>query len=397
MQAAALVLGIVLAAQQALFWLLGFFFLWRIPRCRAAANGGAEPTVPGSRQAGAGPARPRISVIIPARNEERTLPALLASLAAQERGADEIIVVDDGSQDATAAIASRQGVRVLTPGPKPEEWMGKSWACWHGAQAATGEVFVFLDADTTLAPGGLAALEAAHARDGGLVGVQPYHAIRRPYEALAAVFNLVVVAGLNAFSLRGRRLAPAGSFGPCMVCGRSDYFAAGGHVAVKTAIVEDMALGMRFRAAGVPVTCYGGRGTVSFRMYPDGLASLVEGFTKNMVIGASEIRPIFKVMIALWLTGITVCTFSTLLSLLPWFAVLRPIQAAFYLLYAAQMYWMLRRVGSFGPLTAILFPVPLVFFHIVYFRSVHIVRSTTTVTWKGRRISMPGREGRNGS
>jgi len=397
MQIPALVLGIVLAAQQGLFWLLGFFFLWRIPRCRTAARAGAGSDVPGSPKAGPGTARSRISVIIPARNEERTLPALLASLAGQERKADEIIVVDDGSQDATAQVASRQGVRVLKPGPKPEEWMGKSWACWHGAQAAVGEVFVFMDADTTLAPGGLAALEATHAQDGGLVGVQPYHAIRKPYEALAAVFNIVVMTGLNAFSVRGRRLAPAGSFGPCMVCGRRDYFAAGGHASVKTAIVEDMALGMQFRSVGVPVTCYGGRGTISFRMYPDGLSSLVEGFTKNMAIGASAMRPDFMAMIVLWLTGVTLCILSTLFSLLPWFAIHRPMQAVFYLLYAAQVYWMLRRIGSFGLLTAILFPVPFVFFHFVYFRSVHLVRKGTTVTWKGRSISTHGRHAKHDS
>jgi hypothetical protein len=102
-------------------------------------------------------------------------------------------------------------------------------------------------------------------------------------------------------------------------------------------------------------------------------------------------------LIALWLTGITLCALATLLSLLPWLAVFKLMQAAFYLLYAAQVYWMLRRIGSFGPLAALLFPLPLAFFHVVYFRSVYILRRTTTVTWKGRRISISGRRGRNGS
>lgn len=391
MTVAAIVFGVALGLQQSLFWLFGFFLLWRIPRCGAGGAGPAREE-PGGAGGGAGlagespGAGERVSVIIPARNEERTLPLLLASLAAQDQKADEVLVVDDGSEDATAEVAARHGARVLAAGPKPEDWMGKSWACWQGAQAATGDTFVFLDADTTLARGGLAALVATLVADGGLVGVQPYHAIRRPYEALAAFFNIVVMAGLNSFSLMGRSVPPAGSFGPCMACRRTDYFAVGGHEAVRHAIVEDMAIGRLFQRAGVPVTCYGGRGTVSFRMYPDGPVSLVEGFTKNMAIGASQMRGGYKTLIILWLTGVTVCVISGIASLLPWFSVYRPMEAALYVLYAGELYWMLRRIGSFGPLTALLFPVPLVFFHVVFFRSMHRVRFRNEVTWKGRSI-----------
>jgi 4,4'-diaponeurosporenoate glycosyltransferase len=382
MEHVALVVGALLALQQGVFWLVGFFLLWKIPRCRPA------PGHPG-------PAR--LSLIIPARNEERTLPVLLASLASQEPAADEIVVVDDGSEDATAVVAARGGARVVAAGPKPEDWIGKSWACWKGAQAAAGDLLVFLDADTALGPGGLATLAGTHGDDGGLVGVQPYHAIRRPYEALAAVFNIVVMAGMNCFSPLGRRLAPAGSFGPCMVCSRAEYFAAGGHAAVKDAIVEDLALGRLFQAAGLPVSCYGGRGTISFRMYPDGLRSLVEGFTKNMAIGASEMRRGFRALIVLWLIGATACVISAGASLLPPLAIFRPMEGIFYALYAAQMYWMLRRIGSFGPLTALLFPLPLAFFHVVFFRSTRMVRGRNIVTWKGRSIATHGKGAHHGT
>jgi 4,4'-diaponeurosporenoate glycosyltransferase len=188
----------------------------------------------------------------------------------------------------------------------------------------------------------------------------------------------------------GRRVAPAGAFGPCIACDRASYFAAGGHAAVRDAIVEDMALGRRFLDAGIPVSCYGGRGTVAFRMYPDGLASLVEGFTKNMALGASTMRRGFRILVVLWLTGATLCAIASLGALLPAFAVHRPMQAVFYALYAAQSWWMLRRIGSFTPLTALLFPVPLAFFHVVFARSTHLVRKKHEVRWKGRTIRTRG-------
>jgi 4,4'-diaponeurosporenoate glycosyltransferase len=136
----------------------------------------------------------------------------------------------------------------------------------------------------------------------------------------------------------------------------------------------------------MPVTCYGGRGTASVRMYPDGLHSLVEGFTKNMAIGASDIRRDFKVLIVGWITGATLCAVAFLASLCPALEMYRTMEIVFYALYAAQMYWMLRRIGNFGPFTALLFPVPLAFFHLVYLRSVHSIRRHNRVTWKGRVI-----------
>ena len=367
----AVAFGVFLALQQAVFWLLGFFLFWRIPRCRSR---------------GVVPRSTRISVIIPARNEEHNLPVLLRSLAAQECAPEEIIVVDDGSDDGTAEVAARFGARVVTAGAVPEGWVGKSWACWTGARSAKGDLLVFLDADTILAGGALAAFASTQRADGGLVSVMPLLATRRPYEALAAVFNIVVVASVNEFSILGRRLLPTGCFGACVVSRREEYFAAGGHVAVKGHIAEDFALGRRYRALGMPVTCYGGRGTASVRMYPDGFRSLVEGYTKNMAIGASDIRRDFKALIVAWIAGATLCVIASLASLHPDLAIYRTMQIVFYALYAAQVYWMLRRIGNFGPFTALLFPVPLAFFHLVYLRSVHSIRRRNCVTWKGRVI-----------
>ena len=113
-----------------LFWLFGFLFLFRIPSCNGelGARGGYSP----------------ISVIIPARNEERSLPSLLSSLHNQTLKPDEIIVVDDNSEDATAEVAEKGWAKVIHAKALPEGWHGKAWACWTGAKEAQGEILVFL-------------------------------------------------------------------------------------------------------------------------------------------------------------------------------------------------------------------------------------------------------------
>src|SRR4051794_19181611 len=90
------------------------------------------------------PAPASVSVLVPARDEAARIGPCLEGL----REVAEVIVIDDGSSDATAAVARAAGARVLTAPPKPDGWVGKSWALQQGLEAATGDVVVCLDADT---------------------------------------------------------------------------------------------------------------------------------------------------------------------------------------------------------------------------------------------------------
>lgn len=360
-------------------WFAGWWLLWRVPVLGArpaAADDGAVP--------------PTVAVVIPARNEEHSLPALLASLATQTLRPTEVVVVDDESHDATAEVArAHPGVRVVRSDVLPAGWTGKSWACHQGVAQVTSELVVLLDADVTLAPGALAALVDEHARRGGLVSVQPHHRVVRPYEHLSAAFNLIGVMGVGMATL-GRALRPraarpvAAAFGPCMVTSRADYDRVGGHAAVRADIIEDVALGRRYGTAGLPVHALGGGALVSFRMYPDGLGQLVEGWSKNFASGASATPPLRLALVALWVAS-TLGSTQWLLAvatgaLLPGL----PIVA----LVVAQQRRMLRQVGTFGWGTALAYPLTFATFVAVFVRSVWLSVVRREVAWRGRPIPL---------
>ena len=357
-----------------LCWCFGLCLLWRIPAFNLPAADMAE--------------WPRLSVIIPARNEEGRLGPLLDSLRRQRRPAHEVLVVDDDSSDATAALAASGGARVLRGEALPVGWAGKPWACWQGAQHASGDLLVFLDADTWLEPDGLERLVQGYLAQGGLLSVQPFHRVRRLYEELSAFFNIVQMAGMNAFTPLGDRLAPGGAFGPCILCRRDDYLRTGGHGAenVRSQVLEDISLARLFARQGLPVHCRGGWGAISFRMYPGGPGQLIEGWSKNMGSGLVSIRPAFALLASAWITG-CFASWAGLLRNWSWPPTLQlGLVGLFYLLYALEVGWMLGRIGTFRPWTALFFPLPLTFFALVMLRSLVLSHLLGRVTWRGRQI-----------
>ena len=355
-----------------LFWFFGFIFFWKVPYPKRG-RGFDETSL-------------KISIIIPARNEEKNLGRFFQSLKDQTLKAHEIIVVDDHSEDSTAEIGRRAGCMVLSSKELPEGWTGKPWACWQGAHQATGDIFVFLDADTFLESDGLSRILSTYFEHGGLLSIQPFHRMEKVYERLSAIFNIAIMAGMNSFTLWGSKRKPSGAFGPCLVCSRHDYFAVGGHEKVRGEILESIALGRAFLKAGREVRCYGGKGTLSFRMYPEGLRSLIEGFSKGFGTGANAMSLVSLLMMVCWVTGGVAVTRHLL-------------QAAFWtvpvglgkwvtldVFYILQMHWMLRRIGNFGFYTPLFFQLPLLFFVVLFFSSLLRIFVMRRVRWKGRLI-----------
>lgn len=233
---------------------------------------------------------PLVSVVVPARDEERGVRAAVASLAAQEYGSLEVIVVDDESSDATAVearAAATDRVRVLEGRPVPPGWVGKSWACHQGYELARGEWLLFTDADVHHAPDTVGrALALAEQRQVAGVTLLPLietvGLVERAIQPAAAVLIRSFVA--PGLLVRSRRSPVAIAAGGFILVSRAAYERVGGHQAMRHELVDDQMLAVRLKAAGTPLALAGSAGRVRVRMYV-GARETFRGWRKNTSAG----------------------------------------------------------------------------------------------------------------
>lgn len=328
----------------------------------------------------------KLSVIIPVRNEEKNLPFILDSLKAQTYQPFEIIVVDDFSSDQTKWVADAYGVKVIENTRLPEGWTGKTWAVWNGFLQSQGDTIVFLDADIRLAPRGLEALIAARAKFGGVISVVPYHHTEKFYERFAFVANIL---GLFAFMSPFESKNPKqGLYGACIMAAREDYEKVGGHEIIRSEILDDLNLGEKFKETGINVTNFIGGSLVSFRMYPGGIKSEIEGFSKGAVLSTSKLSSSTIILVAIWVIGLIVSETAIFLFKTSWGLPL----AIGYFLYMLQMIYFSRYVGRFGIIIPVLHVLSTLFFILVMLYSAYQVVFLKEVTWKGRQIKVGGRK-----
>jgi 4,4'-diaponeurosporenoate glycosyltransferase len=321
-----------------------------------------------------------VSVIIPARDEEANLAVLLASLMESEPRPYEVIVVDDCSTDDTNSVASSFGVRVITLTSSEPGWRGKNWACHVGALAATSETFLFLDADTQFAPGGLGRLmDCFHTLPPETaLSVLPFHVTHKPYEELSLFFNLLMAIGAGGFGGLDRPHL----FGQSLLIRRELYSKAGGHQAVRQHVLENFHFASHLRAAnGRPLT-FAGRGTLLVRMFPKGVAQLRESWEKAFATGAGDTSVLVLLLSVYWLSAAATVSFVVLAAI----GVTHAVALVLYLAFALQIAWLSRKIGTFRLTTALLYPLPLVFYFVIFGRSMWLQHARRPITWKGRRI-----------
>jgi glycosyltransferase involved in cell wall biosynthesis len=247
-------------------------------------------TAPRLERAPAPARHPRVSLLLPARDEAENLREALPRLARLEYPALEVLVLDDGSTDATAAVVREHAardprLRLLTGAELPPGWLGKNWACHQLGAAAAGEVLVFCDADVSVGPEALRrTVGAMEHHDADVLTAIPRQRFGGWVER--AVIPLVVHLPILALlPLRRVALSPAPSLsmanGQWLAFTREAYGRSGGHAAVRGEVIEDVAIGRRVKAAGLRLLPVLATDTLEVRMYRDARA-LRQGFGKNV-------------------------------------------------------------------------------------------------------------------
>ncbi len=232
---------------------------------------------------------PLVSIIVPARNEEKNIGACLASLVKQDYAHFEVLVLDDGSEDRTSEIvksfASQDSrVRLISGEPLPAGWAGKPHACIQAAREAKGDWLLFTDADTLHAPDMLRrTLALAASENIALLSGFPRQLTESLAEkAVIPMTYFVMLAWAPLWALhRSKKPVASIAIGQFLLFSREVYWAMGGHEVVKNRVVEDLWLGAEIAKRGGRHLAVDLSDLVSCRMYSS-LGDIWEGLTRAL-------------------------------------------------------------------------------------------------------------------
>jgi glycosyltransferase involved in cell wall biosynthesis len=338
-----------------------------------------------------------VSVIIPARNEENSLPACLASLLVQSEPGFllgqqwELIVVNDDSTDRTRAIAeeaaaTRDGVAVLDAPPLDLSdrggFTGKSSACWTGAQAARGRYLLFTDADTVHESNDIArSLREADRHKAALLSYSPRQIVTGFWQhaVMPLVFSeLAAVYPSKEVNDPARRLAAANGQFILVEC--DAYFSVGGHRAIGRDILEDVALARNIKRGPRIIRFRYAPEALSTRMYRT-TSDMIEGWTKNLALLFPKpiALALWRVLDVLLFFGLPALAFG-IFWLVPW-------QRGVILLIWVRTLWRFySRVArsNFPAIDVAISIAGVPLFVYLLLRSVVHHRLRKNVAWKGR-------------
>jgi chlorobactene glucosyltransferase len=337
-----------------------------------------------------------LSVVIPARNEERGIADTLRAFLTQDYPELEIVVVDDRSTDGTAAAvrdaaAGDARVRLIAGAETPDGWLGKPWALEQGSREARGSLLLFVDADILYQPRAVSAMVAALDRlaVSGLT-VFPRIELGGFWERVAMPQLGVVFFGVVPIWLSNLTTWPFLGIGAGAgnLFRRDAYEAIGRHEAMRNAVIDDIGIAQRARRFGFRTVTLRGNGLVSVRMY-HGLREIVDGFTKNVYYAMGAHPAIASLLILLsatvqfaplvgaawaawaWLLGKPLAGFQ-LASL----AALALQTAGRVILFAALRYPLRHAILSHAPMAAV--------WLVIMLRSTWHAAVRRRIVWRGR-------------
>ena len=262
------------------------------------------PPTPQSQPRGGG-----VSLLIPARDEERNIEATLRAALASPGPSLEVLVLDDHSSDRTAeivrGIASRDTrARLEQAPPLPRGWCGKQHACHVLASRARYPTLVFLDADVRLSPDALERIEAFldQSRAALVSGVPRQEVGTLSERLLIPLIHFILLGFLPMRSMRRSRLPSlSAGCGQLIAVRRDAYFAAGGHAAIRSSLHDGLHLPRLFRRHGFATDLFDATGIATCRMYRTN-SEVWPGLSKNATEGLGS-PPLILPMTALLLGG----------------------------------------------------------------------------------------------
>ena len=353
-------------------------FIWVFVLIQTIAN---LRTVPRLRRDQHPKTRPLVSIVIPARNEARTIERSARAFLAQDYGNFEVIVVNDRSTDATGETLrsfSDPRLTVIDGAETPAGWLGKPWALEQATARARGELLLIVDADLMYAPETLrAAVAQLESENAGLITLVPHFEMGTFAEQVGmpmlAFFAFSLLPLWRSNRSRSPGLAIGGGSG--ILIRRAVFDAIDGFRALKSAVVDDVGLARHVRQHGESTLAVLADDLISVRMYHSA-GEFVEGFTKN----------IFMVLGRNYFVGAVMLILLVILHLMPYalalagdwlaIAIVAVITLTRAVLFRALRYPLLNAI--------FLHPLMVSFWAWIFLRSMWITGVRNELRWRGR-------------
>ena len=340
---------------------------------------------------------PLVSIIVPTLNEENNIGKCLESLLELDYSNKEIIVIDGGSTDKTSKEVSRYPVKYFEDPYLPKGWVGKSYGCHLGFLKSKGDILLFTDADTFHSPKSLN-ITVRHllGTDSDLFSMQPFQECKKWYEHLVSYFyffGFLVGGPINDINNRYNKDSFL-AIGQYMLFTRKGYENLGGHLAVSSSLVEDLALAKLCKEKELKLNFMNYSGLVSTRMYPTGFKDFYRGFKKSIAGGILTAKFWRMVFIAFWLAYYLLAPYFLIQSFImkpDWFfldySIGILVNSALYLAFAVSVWWYWRTKGNWNALFFLLYPLTMLIDFIMILIAVYAGIRGNPVIWKTRYYS----------